>query len=401
MCRSFLSVWKDESGKEILDGRNNLGVVSVNIPRIAIEAEGCIGKFWELLDIRCELAHKALQERMAVLKDLTAEASPALYQQGVFGKRLNPTDKPWDELFKDNRASVSLGYLGIHETVCMLLGIEKVLHNKEAESLGIEICKFLKSKADMWKKAENIGYSLYSTPSEGLCDRFLRLDRIKYGIIPATIETKTYDVEDNKTDIPKTFNVSIGNDPTKVSFMSVVPDPNGGPFNCLPFDPLLGIPHQGRLVTGILNPTGFAKDSIENEIQINKMKAQVEAKYIRTSASYVEMIAKKYSSIDSQAQILAATLTNNSIILEQKAKDLELGLAKIQEQKNKELENIELKFGNFMKEPIFGTVSSGYEKNRIDYEKKLIEADIKAKLDMTGKTTAKDIAGPGNGLIGV
>lgn len=192
MCRSFLSVWKDENGKEILDGRNNLGVVSINIPRIAIEAEGDIDKFWELLDIRCELAHKALQERMAVLKDLTAEASPALYQQGVFGKRLNQTDKPWDELFKDNRASVSLGYLGIHETVCMLLGIEKVLHNKEAESLGIEICKFLKSKADMWKKAENIGYSLYSTPSEGLCDRFLRLDRIKYGIIPNVTDKDYY-----------------------------------------------------------------------------------------------------------------------------------------------------------------------------------------------------------------
>ena len=55
MCRSFLSVWKDENGKEILDGRNNLGVVSINIPRIAIEAEGNIDKFWELLDIRCEL----------------------------------------------------------------------------------------------------------------------------------------------------------------------------------------------------------------------------------------------------------------------------------------------------------------------------------------------------------
>lgn len=220
-------------------------------------------------------------------------------------------------------------------------------------------------------------------------------------ILPATIETKTYDVEDNEKTIPQAFTVSIGNDPNKVIFMSVVPDPNGGPFNCLPFDPLLGIPHQGRLVTGALNAIGFAKDSIENEIQINKMKAQVEAKYIRTSASYVEMIAKKYSSIDSQAQILAATLTNNSIILEQKAKDLELGLSKIQEQKEKELENIELKFGNFMKEPIFGTVSSGYEKNRIDYEKKLSEAEVKAKLDMTGKTTAKDIAGPGNGLIGV
>ncbi len=189
-CRSFLSVWKDTNGVEISDGRNNLGVVSINLPRIALESSS-IDHFFELLDEKLELCHKALRHRYETSIKAVPDNAPLVYKEGAFGRKLSRDDSV-KELFDNSRASISLGYIGIHHVVTHLLGIDQIIFNKEAEDLGIEIVTYLRKHVDKWKKEENLGYSLYSTPSEGLCDRFLQLDRAKYGVVKNVTDREYY-----------------------------------------------------------------------------------------------------------------------------------------------------------------------------------------------------------------
>lgn len=115
-CRSFLGRWTDENGKEVHEGRNNLGVVSLNLPRIAIEADGNEAKFFEILDERLALVRRALDTRIERLRGVKARVAPILYCEGALGVRLNPDDEVM-QIFKNGRASISLGYIGIHETI--------------------------------------------------------------------------------------------------------------------------------------------------------------------------------------------------------------------------------------------------------------------------------------------
>lgn len=190
MCRSFLSVWKDKEGKEVSDGRNNLGVVTLNLPRIALESES-VDHFFEILDERLDLCHKALQHRYETSIKAIPSNAPLLYKEGAFGNRLKDGDSV-KTLFDNSRASLSLGFIGIHHVVTHLLGIDQMIHNKEAEELGLEIVSYLKSKVDKWRADENLGYSLYATPSEGLCDRFCRLDKKKFGVVRNVTDREYY-----------------------------------------------------------------------------------------------------------------------------------------------------------------------------------------------------------------
>lgn len=219
-------------------------------------------------------------------------------------------------------------------------------------------------------------------------------------ILPSTSKLKTTNVNNESEDISQNFSLEIGNDMNKVPFMSVKPSIFGGGFCAQLFDPMTGVPLQGRIVTGLISPAGFAVDDAERITRITKAKSTIELNYAKISATYITTISRKYSSIDSQAQIIAAGLTGNSILLEQKQQELESGLLKIQNQKLLELEQVDIKYGNFIESPIYGTKSSGYELNRVEYEKQLLEKESVAILDITGKTTPKDIAGPGNGLFG-
>lgn len=98
-CRSFLGVWENENGEQIHDGRNNLGVISLNLPRIALEAKGDEATFWKLLDERLVLARKALMTRIARLEGVKARVAPILYMEGACGVRLNADDDV-SEIFK-------------------------------------------------------------------------------------------------------------------------------------------------------------------------------------------------------------------------------------------------------------------------------------------------------------
>jgi ribonucleoside-triphosphate reductase class III catalytic subunit (EC 1.17.4.2) len=190
-CRSFLSAWQDENGREVLDGRNNLGVVSINLPRIAIEARQNEARFFELLDERLTLAHKALMTRIRRLEGVKANIAPILYTEGAFGVRLKPEDEILD-LFRNGRASISLGYIGLHEVALLMSGGEHPFDNPVLQDFLRRVVSHLAATARHWKRESGWGFSLYSTPSESLCHRFCKLDTARYGEIPGVTDKGYY-----------------------------------------------------------------------------------------------------------------------------------------------------------------------------------------------------------------
>lgn len=141
-CRSFLGVWENENGEQVHDGRNNLGVISLNLPRIALEAKGDEAAFWALLDERLLLARKALMTRIARLEGVKARVAPILYMEGACGVRLKADDDV-AEIFKNGRASISLGYIGIHETINALYNNQHMYDSealREKASPSFSVC---------------------------------------------------------------------------------------------------------------------------------------------------------------------------------------------------------------------------------------------------------------------
>lgn len=189
-CRSFLGVWKNEKGEEVLDGRNNLGVVSINLPRIAIEAKGDFHRFDELLRERLLLSRKALMCRIDRLRGVKASVAPILYTEGAFGVRLKPEDDIMS-IFKDGRSSISLGYIGLHEVAILMFG-KHAIENGYIKKYLEGVVKKLRDAVEEWKEETGFGFSLYSTPSESLCDRFCRLDEQKFGKIEGVTDKGWY-----------------------------------------------------------------------------------------------------------------------------------------------------------------------------------------------------------------
>ncbi|MBK9614245.1 MAG: anaerobic ribonucleoside-triphosphate reductase [Uliginosibacterium sp.] len=190
-CRSFLSVWHDADGREVLAGRNNLGVVSLNLPRIAIEAQQNQQRFFEILDQRLVLAHKALMTRIQRLEGVKANIAPILYTEGAFGVRLKPDDNILD-LFRDGRASISLGYIGLHEVGLLMSGGEHPYDNPAVQDFLRRVVSYLAATTQRWKRESGWGFSLYSTPSESLCHRFCKLDVARYGEHPGVTDKGYY-----------------------------------------------------------------------------------------------------------------------------------------------------------------------------------------------------------------
>ncbi|HEL0003458.1 anaerobic ribonucleoside-triphosphate reductase [Streptococcus equi] len=206
-CRSFLQGWKDEQGQDITSGRMNLGVVTMNLPRIAMESNGDMDKFWELFNERLHICKDALVYRVERVKEATPANAPILYQYGAFGKRLAKTGNV-DELFNNRRATISLGYIGLYEVATVFYGGQWE-HNQEAKDFTITIVKEMKKACETWSDEYGYHFSVYSTPSESLTDRFCRLDTDKFGVV-ADITDKEYytnsfhyDVRKNPTPFEK------------------------------------------------------------------------------------------------------------------------------------------------------------------------------------------------------
>ncbi|NEG60961.1 anaerobic ribonucleoside-triphosphate reductase [Pantoea agglomerans] len=224
-CRSFLGVY-EENGEQIHEGRNNIGVISLNLPRIALEAGGDEARFWTLLDARLLLAKRALMTRVARLEKTKARVAPILYMEGACGVRLNADDEV-GPIFRNGRASLSLGYIGLHETLNALSGGHQHPYDDAAlRAKGVEIIAYMRDATERWKAETGYGFSLYSTPSENLCDRFCRLDAAQFGLVPG-ITDKGYYTNSFHLDVEKKVNPY-----DKIDFEAPYPPLANGGFIC-------------------------------------------------------------------------------------------------------------------------------------------------------------------------
>ena len=180
-CRSFLSKYIDEAGNEIHDGRFNMGAITLNLPKIAIESKNNNIDFFEILKEKMEITKIGLLYRIERLKGTKAKVAPILYLNGATGAYLDKEDTI-DKLLENGRASISLGYIGLHETIKYLYN-ENLFQNTNMINKAIEILEFMNTEVSKWKKEYGYGFSVYGTPSESLCYKFEQILKSQYGII--------------------------------------------------------------------------------------------------------------------------------------------------------------------------------------------------------------------------
>lgn len=179
-CRSFLAPWKDENGKYKFYGRLNQGVVTLNLVDVALSSEKDMDKFWELMEQRTELCHKALRCRHERLEGTLSDVAPILWQDGAFA-RLKKGEKI-DRLLHGGYSSISLGYAGLYECVKYMTGNPHTDHGV-GHDFGIKVMKFLNQKCEQWKEKEDVGYSLYGSPIESTTYKFAKCLKKRFGII--------------------------------------------------------------------------------------------------------------------------------------------------------------------------------------------------------------------------
>ncbi len=178
-CRAFLSPWKDKDGNYKFDGRFNMGVVSLNLPQIAIVSGGDEEKFFEILDKRLDLCRKACLLRYDILKNVTSDSSPIHWRHGAIA-RLNEHE-PIRPLLENGYATVTLGYIGLYEATYL---VRHTPHTDEhATDFALKVMRKMNEKLQAWKKEDGLGYALYGTPAESLCYRFAKKDLERFGEI--------------------------------------------------------------------------------------------------------------------------------------------------------------------------------------------------------------------------
>nr|DAH11324.1 MAG TPA: anaerobic ribonucleoside triphosphate reductase [Bacteriophage sp.] len=177
-CRSFLAPWKDEQGNYKFYGRFNQGVVTINLPDVAFSSDGNMDKFWNILENRCELCHRALMLRHKRLLGTSSDVAPVLWQDGALA-RLNQHE-PIDKLLFGGYSSISLGYAGLYECVKYMTK-QSHSNNDKGHSFGIEIMQYLNNKCEQWKKQDNLGYSLYGSPIESTTYKFAKKLKERFG----------------------------------------------------------------------------------------------------------------------------------------------------------------------------------------------------------------------------
>ena len=185
-CRSFLSEWKDIDNSYKYEGRFNMGVVSLNLPQIAIIADKDFDKFWSLLDLRLELCYEALMCRYNLLKGTKSDVSPIHWQHGALARLKK--GETIDKLLENGYATISLGYVGLYETVKLMTGKS---HTEEPE-FAKQVLQKLRDKCDEWKAKTGLGFGLYGTPAESLAGRFAEIDRSKFGDIEGITDKGFY-----------------------------------------------------------------------------------------------------------------------------------------------------------------------------------------------------------------
>lgn len=191
-CRSFLTPDRSGNGYDNIAkaknydgnpkyyGRFNQGVVTINLPDVALSSGGDFDKFWELFDERTELCHKALQARHNRLMGTPSDVAPILWQHGAFA-RLDKGEKI-DNLLYNGYSTISLGYAGLYECVKYMTGHSHT-DGDVGEKFGLEVMQALTDKCNQWKEAENIDYSPYGSPIESTTYKFAKCLKKRFGVI--------------------------------------------------------------------------------------------------------------------------------------------------------------------------------------------------------------------------
>lgn len=178
-CRSFLTPYIDNEGKPKYYGRFNQGVVTINLVDAALSAEGDILKFWDILEERLDLCHKALRCRHERLLGTVSDVAPILWQNGALARLQK--GETIDKLLYGGYSTLSLGYAGLWECVKALNGHK--LTEPEGEALGLKIMSVLNYHTTAWKETENIDYSIYGTPLESTTYKFAKCLQRRFGVI--------------------------------------------------------------------------------------------------------------------------------------------------------------------------------------------------------------------------
>ena len=178
-CRSFLTPYVDENGQPKYYGRFNQGVVTVNLPDIALSSGGNIEKFWRIFDDRMELCHRALLCRHERLKGTLSDAAPILWQYGACARLKK--GEPIDKLLYGGYSTISLGYAGLYECVKYMTG--KSHTDPAATPFALEIMHRLNDACKKWKAQHNIDFSLYGTPLESTTYKFAKCLQKRFGVI--------------------------------------------------------------------------------------------------------------------------------------------------------------------------------------------------------------------------
>ena len=186
-CRSFLAAWKDDEGNYKFEGRFNQGVVSLNLPQVAILAHGDEEKFWPLLDERLQLCYEALMCRHNSLKGIRSDVSPVHWQYGAIARL--EKGEVIDKYLEKGYSTISLGYIGLYEMTKLMKDVSHT--TPEGEEFALRVMKYLRAACDKWKKETGLGFALYGTPAESLCYRFARIDKERFGTI-ADVTDKGY-----------------------------------------------------------------------------------------------------------------------------------------------------------------------------------------------------------------
>ena len=183
-CRSFLTPYVDENGKPKYYGRFNQGVVTINLPDVALSSGGNMEKFWKIFDERLELCHRALMCRHERLKGTLSDAAPILWQYGALARLKK--GEPIDKLLYGGYSTISLGYAGLYECVKYMTG--KSHTDPSATPFALEIMQHMNDACAKWKQMHNIDFSLYGTPLESTTYKFAKCLQKRFGIIPGVTD---------------------------------------------------------------------------------------------------------------------------------------------------------------------------------------------------------------------
>lgn len=178
-CRSFLTPFIDKEGKPKYYGRFNCGVVTINLVDVALSANKDFKKFWEIMEERLELCHRALQCRHQHLRGTISDVSPIHWQYGAIARLQK--GETIDKLLYGGYCTISLGYAGLYECVLAMTG--KSHTDKEAKAFALEVMQKLNDKCKEWKEEEHIDYSVYGTPIESTTYKFAKALQKRFGVI--------------------------------------------------------------------------------------------------------------------------------------------------------------------------------------------------------------------------